>query len=194
MSGNIHKVDFENQKLPKEIKNYPNQDWILAGIGILREHGIRGISIEAISLVLNRNINDFNQEFNGLESYCFALLDFWYERETLYYIDIVDDASGNAEDALLTLIEIIHYSDKQDEIAIRNWALRCPHAHSALARVDRTRIDFGIGLFKELGFSENESLTRAKILYTSHIGTEYTSISSSLEQKIATLNLLMHKH
>ncbi|MDG1707109.1 MAG: hypothetical protein P8H03_00015, partial [Emcibacteraceae bacterium] len=62
-----------------------------------------------------------------------------------------------------------------------------------LASVDRTRLDFGTGLFKELGFSDNESIMRSKILYTSTIGTEYTSISSSLEQKLATCRLLMSR-
>ena len=79
------------------------------------------------------------------------------------------------------------------EIAIRNLALLCPNARDALAKVDRTRIDVGIGLFREIGFSENEAKSRAKILYTSSIGTEYTTISSSLEQKHAMCEILIQK-
>jgi hypothetical protein len=94
---------------------------------------------------------------------------------------------------MMTMVEILHHADKRDEIAIRNWALMCPNAHKALSKVDRTRLDVGIGLFREMGFSETESKMKAKILYTSTIGTEYTSISSSLEQKQAMCTLLMQR-
>ncbi|MBT5187060.1 MAG: hypothetical protein HOM01_09650 [Kordiimonadaceae bacterium] len=89
------------------------------------------------------------------------------------------------------MIEFFHYVDKKDEIAIRNMALKCPNALKALTKVDRTRLDVGTGLFKEMGFTEKESVSRAKILYTSMIGVEYTSVTSSLEQKIVLCELLM---
>ena len=193
MSDNIYKVDFADQNVSKEITNFPNLDWVVAGIKILREHGIMGISIETVCKELNRDESDFNKVFNGLESFAFAILDFWYEKETLRYIDIMDDIDGSAEETLLTLVEILHGVDKKDELAIRNWALMCPNAHKALARVDKTRLDFGTGLFKEMGFSETESTLRSRIFYTSTIGTEYTSISSSLEQKLATCKLLVNQ-
>lgn len=189
--SNIYKIDLSKEDLPEYVAKFPNREWIEAGIGILRNYGARELSVIALCNALEKEQDEFNGAFNGLESFLLSLLDYWYEKETLKYIDLMDQHERSAKDSMLAMIEIIHYADKQDEIAIRNWALNYPYAHKALGKVDRTRLDVGIGLFRELGFSEQESAIRSKILYTSSIGTEYTSISASLEQKIAMCELLM---
>lgn len=191
MDTNVYKMDFADKKNPVNTESFPNHEWILVGIKILRDHGISAVSKTSICQELGQSESEFDAIFNGLDSFLFSVLDYWYEKETLSYIDIMDDLTGNAEDIMISFIEILHHADKSDEIAIRNWALKCPNAQKALAKVDRTRMDVGIGLFNEMGFSDKESTIRSKILYTSTIGTEYTSISSSLDQKITMCKLLM---
>lgn len=191
MKDNVVQLNSSEKNINDTINNYPNRNWIEAGIKILREKGIENLTVKSLSEEIQLEETDFKRLYNGMESYMEALLDYWYEKETLKYIDMLEEMTGDAADLMLAMTEIIHNIDKEDEIAIRNMALKCPNAHDALARVDRTRLDVAIGLFKELGFSEKESAIRSKIFYTSEIGTEYTSISSSLEQRIATVKLLM---
>jgi len=193
MDKNVYKVDFVGHEMSPIAKDYPNVDWIKAGITLLREQGPQSVSIENICEIMEKTKEDFNIRFNGCESFLYSLLDYWYEKETLAYIDMMEEVGGSAKENLFAMVEIIHNADKADEIAIRNLALLCPNARDALAKVDRTRIDVGIGLFREIGFSENEAKSRAKILYTSSIGTEYTTISSSLEQKHAMCEILIQK-
>lgn len=193
MKDNVIQLNSSEKNINETIDNYPNRDWIEAGIKILRETGIEGLTITSLSDEMKLEEQDFNHLFNGVESFMEAMLDYWYEKETLKYIDMLEDMTGDAGDLLIAMTEIIYHIDKADEIAIRNMALKCPNAHDALARVDRTRLDVCIGLFKELGFSDKESAIRSKIFYTSEVGTEYTSISSSLEQRIATCKLLMER-
>ncbi|MDG1996543.1 MAG: TetR/AcrR family transcriptional regulator [Emcibacteraceae bacterium] len=194
MSANIYNVNFRDPKLPEKIALFPNQEWITAAIKVLREQGVRAISIKNVCAELNRSESEFNKVFKDFENFTIAVLDYWYEKETLTYIEAMDDVVGSAEQTILAMIEVVHNADRRDEIAIRNWALTCPSAQNALARVDNTRLDFGTGLFKEMGFTEKESIMRIKIHYTSQIGTEYTSVSSSLEQKLATCKLLMQRN
>lgn len=193
MKDNVVKINITDKNTPEAIANYPNRNWIEAGIKILREKGVHSLSIKSLLEQMNLEETEFNQLFKNLESYISSLLDYWYEKETLKYVAQLDVMHGDASDLLLAMTEIIHNVDKSDEIAIRNMALKKTNAHDALARVDRTRLDVGIGLFKELGFSDKESKIRSKIFYTSSIGTEYTSISSSLDQKIALCKLLMEQ-
>ena len=192
--SNIYKMKKPIEKIPDNIENLLNHEWIKSGINILHEQGFRAISKASICQEIKKTEQDFDVIFNGLDSYLFSVLDYWYEKETLAYIDIMDDVAGNAEQAILTLVEVLHNADKRDELAIRSWALKYPDARKALDKVDRTRMDVGIGLFREMGFSEQESVMRSKILYTSTIGTEYTSVSSSLDQKIAMCKLLMEQN
>ncbi|MCC3859855.1 TetR/AcrR family transcriptional regulator [Pseudemcibacter aquimaris] len=187
----LRSSDFEESD---NIKNFPNRDWIEAGIKLLREHGPHVLSIDEICTLTKKNEQEFNQTFEDIDSFYSAIFDYWYEKETLKYIDMMDEIGGDAETALYTMAKITHDIDKQDEIAIRNLALRCPEACNALDRVDRTRLDVAAGLFKEMGFSDKDSMIRAKILYTASIGTEYTSISASLDQKLEMLKLLLEKN
>ncbi|MDG1022129.1 MAG: hypothetical protein P8H57_00965 [Emcibacteraceae bacterium] len=191
MKDNVIQLNSSEKNFTDTIEDFPNRDWIEAGIKILREKSVAALTSKSISEEIKKEEKEFSRLYNGIESYMEALLDYWYEKETLKYIDMLDEMTGDAADLVLAMTEIIHNIDKSDEIAIRNMALKCPNAHAALARVDRTRLDVAIGLFKEMGFSEKESEIRSKIFYTSEIGTEYTSISSSLEQKIARTKLLM---
>ncbi len=190
---NVVELEVGERSPSGDLENYPNRNWIEAGIKILREKGMAAVSVDTICEEAGMEVSDFNQAFNGLEAYLFAVLDFWYEKEVLAYIDMMDEISGEGEDFLMSMMEIIAHADKEDEVAIRNWALKCPNAHKALARVDRTRLDYTIGVFREMGFSENESTLRAKILYTSVIGLEYSSISASLEKRLEMAKFLCRK-
>ncbi len=194
MDQNIFKVNFTAKTDAGDIENYPNVDWIRAGIEILKRHGPRLISIEKICEEVGQNEDEFNKRFNGLESFLGALLDYWYEKETLVYVDMMDEITGSAEEVTRTMCEIIHNIDKEDEIAIRNWALRCPRANKALEKVDRTRTDVAIGLFHEMGFSNKEAELRAKMMYASSIGSEYTALDVTLEMKLDMIELLIRKN
>lgn len=194
MDNNVFHLDIASEDSERNLDNFPNVEWIRAGITILREQGPTCVNIDAICAKTGKDLEAFNQAFNGLESYLFAVLDYWYEKEVLAYIDMMEEISAEGEDVLLKMMEIKHDADKSDEIAIRNWALKCPNAHKALARVDRTRLDYTIGVFKEMGFSEGESALRAKILYLSFIGLEYSSISASLEKRIEMAKFLCRRN
>lgn len=193
MDKNVYKVDFVTSGNSPYGSDYPNLDWIKAGIKILRDQGPHQISITNLCGILEKSDADFNKHFSSIEEFFTALLDYWYEKETLSYIEMMDEVGGTAEENLFAMAQIIHNVDKTDEVAIRNLALLCPDTCNALAKVDRTRIDFAIGLFKEMGFSDKQSSQRAKILYTSSIGTEYTAISSSLEQRYAMCEILTRR-
>lgn len=193
MDNNVYQFAADEENIINNLDNYPNRDWIEAGITLVREKGPAAFSKEAICEIVGKEAIDFDKSFNGLESYFFAVLDYWYEKEVLAYIDMMDEISGEGEEVLMSMMEIIQEADKADEVAIRNWALKCPNAHKALARVDRTRLDYTIGVFKEMGFSENESTVRAKILYTSLIGLEYSSISATLEKRLEMAELLCRR-
>ena len=191
MKDNVAGSRFSGDNLINKMENYPNLKWIEAGINIMRNYGARHISISTICSEIGLSEKEFNQIYSDLEDYLNSLLDYWYEKETLTYIDFLEEIGGKAESALLTMVEIIHNIDKGDELAIRNWALRYASAQDALAKVDRTRLDVTIGLFKEIGFSEKESILRSKLFYTSTIGIEYTAASLSLEKKLEMCKLLM---
>ena len=78
---------------------------------------------------------------------------------------------GGAKDSLLNLLSLVKNYDKKKEIAVRNWGLRDERAKEILTKVDRTRVDYAVGLFQEMGFAEKEARFRAKLCYSSVLGT-----------------------
>ncbi|MBT5187061.1 MAG: hypothetical protein HOM01_09655 [Kordiimonadaceae bacterium] len=80
MDENIVTVDFTARDTQDNIINFPHKEWIEAGIKIMREKSAESISIDAICEVMNKQEKDFLLCFNGLESYIYSLLDYWYEK------------------------------------------------------------------------------------------------------------------
>ena len=193
MDQNVFKVDFTAKKVEGDLQEFPNLEWVIAGVEVLKKYGPRLMSVDKICEEFGENEEEFYNRFDDLDSFLGSLLDYWYEIRTLTYIAMMDDISGSAEDVARAMCEIIHNIDKEDEIAIRNWALRCPRAYKAMEKVDRTRIDVATGLFHEMGFSDKDAEHRAKLFYASSIGTEYTAFEIPLEMKLDMLELLMRK-
>lgn len=185
---NIYSIDFNKQD------DFPHEKWIIAGIKILRENNINHVNIDELCSQMNANVDQFKQYFSTLENFFCNLLEYWYEKETLFFLEAIEDLGGCAHDNLINLITLIHHSDKADEIAIRNWALKSDKAYKTLAKVDRARIDICKNLLKDIGFSEKESKLKAKFLYTSTVGIEYSSVHLTLNEKLEFVGLLINKN
>jgi hypothetical protein len=70
------------------------------------------------------------------------------------------------------------------ERAIRAWAAHDESAAKSIARVDAKRYDFVRGLLEAYGLPKQVAAIRARLLYTSLVGEQHTSLRLSRDRRI----------
>ena len=143
------------------------QDWIDAGMALLRAEGQQALTIERLLSELGVTKGSFYHHFGGLANYRQALLQWWEEDFTHRPIQ---EAWKESKPALRAqrLNKVIRQLDYPLDIAIRAWGLRHPEVAQTVASVDRQRIDCLIELHRDQGHRQPEIL--AYLEYTAFIG------------------------
>lgn len=164
--------------------------WAEAGIEILIASNIDAVTIEMLCLRMNASKDQFQELFKGISELHQVMLDVWYERQTLAFVAAVEEGGARGKEALIYLLRILEEHDKTEEIAIRNWALQDKNAYKTLAKVDRTRVDHCAGLMQEMGISSRQAVFRSKLIYAAHIGLEYSTLETDLDEMLKALDLV----
>jgi hypothetical protein len=164
--------------------------WANAGIEILIASNIEAVTMEMLCLRMNASKDQFHEIFKGISEFHQMMLDVWYERQTLAFVAAVEEGGARGKEALIYLLRILEENDKTEEIAIRNWALQDQNAYKTLVKVDRTRVDHCAGLMQEMGISSRQAIFRSKLIYSAHIGLEYSTLETNLEEMLKALDLV----
>lgn len=142
------------------------EDWIKAGLNILKTDGYRGIKVEAMARKLRVTKGGFYGYFLNRESFLQAMLDYWAEVFTNQIIRDIGSFSGTLTEKLQNLLLIVDDS-KYDplETPMHAWAFNDPKAEKVVMRVIRERLLFLTNLFLEGGYSLEEAKKRADIVH-----------------------------
>ncbi|MES9971487.1 MAG: hypothetical protein ABW092_15750, partial [Candidatus Thiodiazotropha sp.] len=70
------------------------------------------------------------------------------------------------------------------DVAIRAWARFNPYASKAVGQVDKTRLEYCQNLFTEMGFSKDESILRARMIYFYQVGEYTIGLSDSKNRRL----------
>ena len=118
------------------------EDWLEEGLAMLREHGDRGLTIDAMCRRMGRTKGSFYHHFSNRKDFVGKLLEYWERTFTRRVIRELEPL-GNPRRRLRALAErTVRDVDSPLERTIRLWAERDPDAKAALSRVDRAREDF----------------------------------------------------
>lgn len=140
------------------------------GLKVLIESGIEAVRVEPLAKLLNVTKGSFYWHFKNREDLLAAMLQEWETRDTDDIIQQVEEKGGNASTKLLNLFQLAYEDDGQLEKAMRSWAANDTRVATAIARIDRRRIDYIQTLFLQLGFPLVEAKARARLAYYSWIG------------------------
>jgi AcrR family transcriptional regulator len=154
------------------------QDWIKAGLAVLAESGVEAVRVEPLAKRMNVTKGSFYWHFKDRNDLLDAILAEWVQIDTSRIIEQVNQIDADPKTKLLRLFELAiaddgltpGLEDGRIENAIRAWATNDTKVAAVLAQVDRQRLDYTKSLFVEIGFSEPESLTRARLAYYSLVG------------------------
>ena len=148
------------------------QDWINAARSILIREGIGAVKIDRIAREYHVTRGGFYWRFKDREELLDALLENWKISNTAPLLAALTGSGSVAdrfESAALLWIEEKDFNPRFDT-AVRNWALNSIKVAEEVKKIDDIRINAFCTLFLEAGYSADEALVRARIVYFHQVG------------------------
>jgi AcrR family transcriptional regulator len=151
-------------------KRLGKNEWIEAGLKALARDGVDAVRVERLAERLCVTKGSFYWHFQDRGTLLAALLEAWEKRATGAIIEAVEAKGGDSRTRLTKLFTIVSEADGRLDRAVRHWAVQDVTAKTAIAAVDRRRLDYLVSLFSEIGFKPAEAVARARLVYHALIG------------------------
>ena len=149
------------------------KNWCAAGLGLLRDEGLEAITVERLSRIVGRTKGSFYHHFRDFDGYLQALLLLW-EKELTENLILATTPESDPARRSARIEGLARALDHDLDRAVRAWALRDRLARAAMRRVDRRRIDYLAGLFRENGYRKPRVL--AELRYLAFVGAQQTGV------------------
>jgi AcrR family transcriptional regulator len=147
--------------------------WIAAARKVLENRGIAEVKIDRLSKQLKVTRGSFYFHFSSQEDLHNGLLEQWRRDNCQPFQDMRDVAEV---DGLQLFTAIVHvWVDEEPfspllDLAVRDWSRTSKKLAREVAEMDDLRISLLTRAFRMLGYSQDESLVRARITYFHQIG------------------------
>ena len=159
-------------------------DWTDAGLRVLTEEGVEAVRVEPLAKILGVTKGSFYWHFSDRRALLDSLLARWEQLATHDVIESVVLAADEPDERLRLLTRLVFRHGGPLDRAVRAWASHDEAAANAVARVDSERYEFVRGLLEAHGLSPTEAAMRARMLYTSLIGEQHTSLKLSRKRRL----------
>ena len=172
--------------LPGNVK-VTRQDWLDAAMETLISDGSDQVKILTLANRMNVSRSSFYWYFKDRQDLLTALLDHWMSTNTRAIVAAADlpadTVTGAVSNVFRAFIDPRQFHVKLD-FAIRDWSRRSPEIRHVLEASDGQRVEALARLFRRYGYSEKESLTRARVLYYMQIGYNDADLQEAMEDRM----------
>jgi len=177
--------------MPKQ--RHDRNTWLEQALKILAKEGLAGVRVEKLAKSLHVTKGSFYWHFKDRNDLFRGMLDYWADVLTGDVLKTVIACKGNTKGRLLQMMEVIEET-KADrfELAIRSWASHDKAVARKVRKVDEQRLHFVKGLFKELGFTEADADTRARLFIHFQVAAPGIQVPLTKQER-ATLRKRRHK-
>lgn len=145
-------------------------DWLDAGLVLLRDGGAGALTIDTLCRALDRTKGSFYHHFTDIDGYQERLLAHWEARSTAAPIAAANQAPAGAA-RRRRLHDAVARLELHVERAMQVWALRDPRARRARARVDALRVAYLARIWQEEGATAARARELATLEYASFLGS-----------------------
>lgn len=147
------------------------EDWLDAGLVVLRDGGHDALTIDALCRALGRTKGSFYHHFADVAALHEALLEHWETRSTEQLITQSDAVGGRSPAARRShLHELVRTASSGVERAVQAWALRDRRAQVVRSRVDQRRVGYLAELRRAAGTPPKLAERMAQIEYAAFLG------------------------
>jgi len=148
---------------------YSRDEFLARSLDVLSEEGEAKLRIDRLVGQLGVTKGSFYWHFENRAEFVRSLADYWAHSSTKAVIDDIGAKAGSPEDRLFCLMKMISRQDLAGhDLAMRTWASHEPEVAPVVRKVDRMRLTFVRGLFKEMGFEGDELEARTRIFVTAN--------------------------
>lgn len=172
-------------------------EWTDMALRVMAAEGVEAVRVEPLARALEVTKGSFYWHFADRQALLDALLAEWERLATYDVIKTVEKAHEAPDERLRELTRVVFRHGGPLDRAIRAWGAHDESAAKAIARVDAKRYDFVRGLLEEHGLPKQQAAIRARLLYTSLVGEQHTSLKLSRKRRVdgalANLELLLAK-
>ncbi|NIA01578.1 MAG: TetR family transcriptional regulator [Bacteroidia bacterium] len=146
---------------------YSRDEFLARSLDVLSQEGEEELRIDRLVSQLGVTKGSFYWHFENRADFVRSLADFWARSSTQVVIDDIELMAGSPEDRLFSLMKRVSRQDLAGhDLAMRTWASHEPEVALFVRKVDRLRLTFVRGLFKEMGYEGGELETRTRIFVT----------------------------
>lgn len=157
---------------------------------VLIEEGVDAVKVLPLAAQLGVTRGSFYWHFKDREELLGELLSAWEAKNTQAVVRQVKRECPNITAAILNIFELWvepRLFDPRLDFAVRAWARASQEVHEAVRAADEKRVEAIASAYTRLGYSEMDSLVRARILYFMQIGYYALNIQETFEQRMAYL-------
>jgi AcrR family transcriptional regulator len=166
------------------------QDWLDQGLKTLAARGFTALKAEPLAKAMGVSRGSFYWHFADIGAFHAAILKHWREVAAEQIIANLETAAGK-ENPLHLLLRQAFSGKLALERAVRNWATFDAGARSAVQAIDRRRLDYLEGLFRNAGLAHEIAAARAQILYWAFLGSALSDKPQPKAQQQAVLDELI---
>ncbi len=149
-------------------------DWVTTAADVLVRKSVNGVDIPDLCNRLGVTKGSFYWHFGRRSDLLTAVLDDWRTRMTLDVSARASRVGGSAASGLRFLLGLIRKPRPNRNAAIersvRDWARIDPIAQAAVTEVDKARLAYFEGLFRQCNFPDKEVRIRAYAAYAIMMG------------------------
>jgi AcrR family transcriptional regulator len=179
-------------------KGLSTDAWIESALDLLRENGVEAVRVEPLARLLGVTKGSFYWHFADRQALLDSVIERWERSATQEVIRTVELASDEPAERLRELTRLVFRHGGPLDRAVRAWASHDAGAANAVAKVDAERYKFVRALFEAHGLDRDTAAMRARLLYTSLIGEQHTSLRLNKKERIewamANLEWLLAGH
>lgn len=176
----------------REAHDVGREYWLAAAREAFIEGGVENVKVDRLARMLNVTRGGFYWQFKNRDDLLQALLASWQQTNTKPMFDAVETlpkGDGSAKFSALSRvwIEEENFSSAYDA-AIRDWARTSAEVAAIVRKVDNRRIKLIQSIFHESGFSSEDALTRAQILYFHQVGYYAMGVKESSRARLKNIS------
>jgi AcrR family transcriptional regulator len=163
-------------------------DWIALAMETLVRDGVESVKILTLGQKLGVSRSSFYWYFRDRQDLLDQLLAFWLEKNTKGIVERAQRPAPSIVRSILNVFECWADEDIFDpklDFAVREWARRTPAVRRAVTRADDTRVNSVRDLYLRFGFSKEDALIRARVLYCMQIGYYFLGVREPAEVRLS---------